>query len=343
MGNGSEAFPWLCAPWQETVTSLLADRFCINPQDAIASIRVQFEMNPQLQSQPVIVDDRPVGIFHRRAALGRVNDAAYQKSKAIDVMQAGVGDQLVVSDKTTIDALIYKISHKELDLSNGYLLVCDPAGHYLGRLVLADILEVLATLALQNNHHDNPLTHLPGHVPINEKLTELIRKNRLFVAAYCDIDGFKSYNDIYGYSCGDDVIQYTANLLRSHIDPQQDFLGHIGGDDFVIIFQSPDWFDRCDAIVHQCDEEAPHFYSGVHKEANGAYIRDRQGKTVFHPLFSLSIGAVSVEPGKFGTYHEIMAVATEVKKRAMSTHGGTIYIDERSYHRGITQQPFVYN
>jgi len=338
-----EASSCLYVPWQETAVTLLTDQFFINSQDCIAKVIDQFEERGQLQSLPVVDDSKPVGIIHLYSILSCTNDTDFQQTKAIDLMQVGVQDRLVVSSKITVDALLKKISNQELDFSNGYLIMGDEAGHYLGRLVFSDVLRVLATLQQQSTRYANPLTCLPGHVPTNEKLTELMQKNGLFVAAYCDVDGFKSYNDVYGYARGDEVIRYTADLLQSHIDPEQDFIGHIGGDDFVILFQSPDWFDRCDAIVHQCDEDASRFYSGAHQKARGVHALDRQRKMVFYPLFSISIGAVSVEPGKFHTHHEVMAAATEVKKRAMTTHGGSIYIDERTYCCDVTHQPIVCN
>jgi diguanylate cyclase (GGDEF)-like protein len=343
MGNVLKTSPWLYAPWKETVMALLSDDFCVDPEDSIVSIREHFEKNPGLQSQPVVSNGQPIGFIDGRSILYETSEGLLVDAKASDYMQEGVDERMVVNEKTTIDGLLHKVSHKNVDLSNGYLLVCNRDGQYVGRLILSDIIELLAALQLQNIHYANPLTRLPGQVPINEKLCELMRKDCLFVAAYCDIDGFKSYNDVYGYTRGDDVIRYIANLLQSHLDLEQDFIGHIGGDDFLIVFQSPDWFERCDAIVHQCDEEAGHFYSSVHREANGICRIERQGKTVFHPLFSLSIGAVSVEPGKFTTHHEIVAAAAEVKKRAMTTHGGTIYINERSYRNDITRQPIVCN
>ena len=343
MGTGFETSPWLHAPGQTTVATLVADQLYTGPETTIAEVRDQFEQNPRLQSLPVVANGRPVGIIHGRSLLRYSNDQHSPAVRAADLMQAGVDERLVIACKTTIDALLQKVAHQELDFCNGYLIVCDDAGRYTGRLILADVLKALAVLQQQNTRYANPLTGLPGHVPINEKITELMQKNRLFVAAYCDVDGLKSYNDIYGYACGDDVIRYAGGLLQSHLDSEQDFIGHIGGDDFIAIFQSPDWFERCDAIVHQCEEEAPRFYSHAHREAGGMHDPDRLGRRIFHPLFSLSIGAVSVEPGKFRTHHEVLAAATEVKKRAMSTHGGAIYIDERSYRSETTQLPVVRN
>jgi len=341
--NRLEVSPCLYAPWQEAVVTLVTDQLFIRSQDSIARVVDQFQKGGQLQSLPVVVDGKPVGILHLHTILSCTNKADFQKTRAIDLMQVGVQDRLIVNSSTTVDALLQKISNQELDFSNGYLIVDDQAGYYAGRLIFSDILKVLATLQQQSTRYANPLTCLPGHVPTNEKLVELMQKRGLFVAAYCDVDGFKSYNDVYGYARGDEVIRYTANLLRSHLDPEQDFIGHIGGDDFVIIFQSPDWFERCDAIVHQCDEEAARFYSDAHQKARGVHALDRQRKMVFYPIFSISIGAVSVEPGKFHTHHEIMAAATEVKKRAMSTHGGSIYIDERTYRNDVTHKPIVCN
>jgi diguanylate cyclase (GGDEF)-like protein len=84
----------------------------------------------------------------------------------------------------------------------------------------------------------NPLTQLPGNVPINEHIDRLLESGTRFWVCYFDLDHFKPFNDVYGYRRGDDVIQLTGNILTSNCDPDRDFVGHIGGDDFMVLFQS---------------------------------------------------------------------------------------------------------
>ena len=91
----------------------------------------------------------------------------------------------------------------------------------------------------------NPLTLLPGNVPIQEHIERLLQSQRPFAVAYCDLDHFKPYNDVYGYKRGDQVIQRLGRILVECAAPEVDFVGHIGGDDFIVVFENADWPERC--------------------------------------------------------------------------------------------------
>jgi len=110
-----------------------------------------------------------------------------------------------------------------------------------------------------------------------------------------------------------------------------------------MVFQSPDWFDRCEAIERECARRAPGFYAPRHRAENGITTVDRLGRKRFSPFFSLSLGVIQVEPGKFRNHHEVIAAAEEVKQRAKSTLGGAIYIDERSYPNPGASGPVLRN
>lgn len=92
--------------------------------------------------------------------------------------------------------------------------------------------------------HANPLTFLPGNIPINLHIQRLLEGRAGFVACYADLNNFKVFNDHFGYWRGDEMIRLLARLTVAHADPYVDFVGHIGGDDFLILFQSSDWRER---------------------------------------------------------------------------------------------------
>ena len=98
------------------------------------------------------------------------------------------------------------------------------------------LLKRITELQIRNARYANPLTLLPGNVPINEHVEHLLENYLPFTACYFDLDNFKPFNDLYGYSRGDMVIRLLGTILQSACNPQCDFIGHIGGDDFMIIF-----------------------------------------------------------------------------------------------------------
>lgn len=175
----------------------------------------------------------------------------------------------------------------------------------------------------------NPLTGLPGNVPIQEHMERLLAANQIFVAAYFDLDQFKPYNDVYGFRRGDEMIQLTAQILRASCDGELDFIGHIGGDDFVVLFQSPDWEDRCRTMLARFDDERLSLFDVRHVAEGGYVSEDRRGRMDFHALVSLSIGAVQIDPAHFHHYQEVARAAADAKRMAKKIEGSHLFIDQR--------------
>ncbi len=118
--------------------------------------------------------------------------------------------------------------------------------------------------------------------------------------------------------------------LRCGIPPQlqlqqRDFVGHIGGDDFLILFQSLDWELRCNTALERFESEVKQFFKPEHVERNGYTSINRTGQNTIHPLVTLSIGAVQIEPGKFHSHHEISAAVAAAKKQAKRARQCTVH------------------
>ena len=139
-----------------------------------------------------------------------------------------------------------------------------------------------------------------------------------------------SGNDVFGYHSGDNVIQLTGKILTEVCDPDQDFIGHIGGDDFIILFQSADWEARCKRALDRFADAILGFFSVEDRAREGYIAKDRHGEEVFYPLTSLSIGAVQVEPCKQASHHTISAAAAEAKKQAKGISGNSLFVERRA-------------
>ena len=189
-----------------------------------------------------------------------------------------------------------------------------------------DVLEVKARVEsiLRRSQRDlwcNPLTHLPASPGIADEVNSCLDKNIPFAFAYIDIDNFKSYNDAYGYHAGDQVIKDVAAMLLETVrtaDPQEGFIGHIGGDDFAILTKPEKMKDILDAIVNHFDASVGNFYSSADLAKNGILTKNRQGVMQFFPLMRLSIGVVNTLTRPIHHYAQLASVASEVKRRAKS-------------------------
>ncbi len=178
----------------------------------------------------------------------------------------------------------------------------------------------------------NPLTRLPGNVSILNELSRCIASKAPYAVCYVDLDKFKAYNDKYGFEHGDDVIRETARILLSAVkefgDPQ-DFVGHIGGDDFVII-TTPILADKiCEKIVQDFDKSTKLFYSPEDKECGFITGHNRQGEIEKIALISVSIGIVTNLTREITHVAQIGEIGAELKKLAKSVEKSNFVKDKR--------------
>ena len=126
------------------------------------------------------------------------------------------------------------------------------------------------------------------------------------------------------------MIQLAGRILNWACDPKLDFIGHIGGDDFILLMQSRDWKARCEQALRSFQQAASLLFNPDHLDAGGYPSEARDGNVQFHPLTSLSIGVVPVTGGRFMSHHEVSAAMTEAKKMAKRIHGNSIFIEQRA-------------
>jgi len=178
----------------------------------------------------------------------------------------------------------------------------------------------------------NPLTRLPGNISIMDEIGRRLQQNQLFAFCYLDLDKFKSYNDKYGFERGDEVIKETARILIRAIKEKgsnTDFIGHIGGDDFVII-ASVDLVDGiCRYVIDEFEKTAPQFYTEEDRLRGYIVAKDRKGQEQKVPLLSISIGAVTNETRKFTHAAQISEVGAELKQMAKKLERSNYIKDQR--------------
>ncbi len=151
----------------------------------------------------------------------------------------------------------------------------------------------------------NPLTFLPGNVPLNSHIDCLIENGSEFVSFYFDLDHFKPFNDRYDYWQGDEMLK-AVSTLKSVCGPTRDFLGHIGGDDFLLLFQSDDWRARAVRAIDTFNEIVKRFYSPEERLAGGIPGQDRLARPTFFGFVRLSAAAVAKRPAKEASGLDVM-------------------------------------
>ncbi|MDH7576370.1 MAG: response regulator [Bacillota bacterium] len=184
---------------------------------------------------------------------------------------------------------------------------------------------------IQHERNTNPLTGLSGNPAIEKEIKARIVAKRKFAALYLDIDNFKAYNDTYGFLQGDEVIKFLAELLISVFQNEgnpDDFLGHVGGDDFIAI-TTPEHVDAiCNLLIQGFDRGIQKFYSKEDLQRGFIVTVDRRGREQVFPLLSLSIGVVSNEYRAIDNHRLVGEIAAGLKKYA-KTFPGSIYVKDR--------------
>ncbi len=178
----------------------------------------------------------------------------------------------------------------------------------------------------------NPLTHLPGSPAIEEEVQRRIDSGEQFAFSYIDADNFKAYNDVYGYAKGDEVIIRIALLLAEKakaLAGQDYFVGHVGGDDFVLI-TAPDAAEpAAKAVTEEFDRFILDFYSEEDRRRGFITTMDRQNKTKDFPIMSLTVAIVAPRTQK--PYAKIVESAAELKRygKEISDRRGSIFVRDR--------------
>lgn len=186
---------------------------------------------------------------------------------------------------------------------------------------------------LSSNRRVSPLTGLPGNVQIHAELKKRITNKQPFSVLYLDLDNFKAYNDVYGFLKGDEIIEFTADMITKlvHSDELENtFVGHIGGDDFVAIVPGTDCEKLCQSLVAYFDEHVKKFFTDEDLEKGYIEVANRRGIIEKFPLTSLSIGVVMSDVGRFHNILEIGEVGAQVKHAAKSVMGSCYAVDKRN-------------
>ncbi len=177
-----------------------------------------------------------------------------------------------------------------------------------------------------------PLTRLPGNVSIFNEIDKRIKSGDKFAVGYLDLDKFKVFNDKYGFTWGDRIIQQTARVIIEIVEEKgdpTDFIGHIGGDDFVVVTTLKSIDQICKRIIKKFDKVTLKLYSPEDRKKGYIVGKDRQGKTIKVELISISIGAVTNQHRKLTHVAQVAEIGAELKEYAKKQKGSTYVKDKR--------------
>jgi EAL domain-containing protein (putative c-di-GMP-specific phosphodiesterase class I)/GGDEF domain-containing protein len=312
-----------------TARRLLLPVTPVAPESNNDEVFARFEAKPELAALPVVSEGAPRGLISRHRFIAGYA-RPYRKelygrrpcTVLMDPSPVLVGTEMSLRE---LSELLIGVEARHL--GEGFIITGH--GRYAGMGSAQDLIREITRMQMEAARYANPLTLLPGNVPIDAHMERLLAAGQSFVAAYCDINHFKPFNDAYGYRRGDDMIKLAAAVLSRACDSSRDFLGHIGGDDFILLLQSDDWEARCQRAVDTFGAEtAPHF-DPEDLERGGVRGEDRQGNAIVFPLASLAVGVVRADASEFHSHLEVSAAAAEAKKHAKRLGGNVVFVERR--------------
>jgi diguanylate cyclase (GGDEF)-like protein len=332
--RGIVVFPSSTAPsGNVTVRSLTRPVEPATPQTLNDDVYLRFDADEELMAMPVVANGTPLGLINRHELVDRMarpyRRELFGRKSCVQFMDSM---PLCIDEGATVQeaALIVSRSARH-HIYDGFIVTRH--GEYLGIGSAHDLMGMITEMQIQAARYANPLTQLPGNVPINEHIDRLLENRISFHACYFDLDHFKPFNDVFGYRKGDDIIVLLAQILGEVVEPLADFCGHIGGDDFMVLFQSTDWEFRCQEALRLFDQRITEVIDPAQLtdqfKVNGYFAENRRGHMVFYALPSLSIGAVAVAHEQFESHREISAAAAEAKKNAKKSAGSSLFVERR--------------
>lgn len=211
-----------------------------------------------------------------------------------------------------------------------------PPGDEIGDLAhdftsMAGRLKVLEQMSLDAS----PLTRLPGNIAIERVLGKRLNSGEQFAVCYADLDNFKAYNDRYGYIKASEVIKITAEIIHQAVDDvaEDSFIGHVGGDDFVIVTDTNMAAPLCEAIITRFDEEIRRHYSEEDLARGAIEGNDRYGVHRIFPIMTISIAAVICEKGIYDSAVDIAKTAADLKEYLKGKAGSNFFVNRRFKQR----------
>ncbi|MDN7141015.1 EAL and GGDEF domain-containing protein [Pseudomonas sp. JQ170] len=310
------------------LAALLNEQPAVAQGTPTAQVLELFRRQANLNSVAVLNERRqPCGIVHRHS----LSDALL-KPFATDLFARKPISRLMSDDFLAVELAqsLQKVSRLLTSRARQRIeedFIITHNGRYLGLGRVIDVLKLITEQKIQQARYANPLTLLPGNVPIQQCLARLLQQRREAAICYVDIDSFKPFNDIYGYARGDEVLLCLAQCLNERVDPNHDFVGHIGGDDFMLVLGSADWERRLQLLLEDFQKQCRRFYRAEHLQAGCFIAPNRQGQRQEFALLSLSIGVVHLHPHACADLDagQLAELASQAKHQAKDLSGHSVY------------------
>ena len=297
---------------QVSLLSTLTDT--VHPKVKVSQVYDFFTTHNEHFGLCVVEDDIPVGIITpEKLALKLSGQYGYTLNQNKPVSEIMEKDFLEVPHHMTVKEVSSMAMSRPSSRLYEFIVVTE-SGRYSGTVTIKDLLQKSTELEITTAKHQNPLTGLPGNLIIEQQLNEFLSDLSPRSLAYFDIDNSKSYNDCYGFEKGDTIILRLAKILSEGFPGQ--FIGHIGGDDFIVLLDRPVEDAFFDAVQERFNEEVLELYSSIDQKNGFIRGQNRQGVQEVFPLMSITCVMTDNRSQRFEDVYVLTENLAQKKKKA---------------------------
>lgn len=306
------------------------------PEASLGEAWQILQSSPSIFALPVVDGDRPLGLLHKWRVM-EVFSSTYGRAlnEKKPVLSLTARDALVVEHDESLEAVSQSLLEDDLYYLKQHFIVTRN-GQYMGLGSTRSLLRMMTRRRVEQARHANPLSQLPGNVLIQQEASCRLQKNQPFSCLYFDIDHFKPFNDVLGYSEGDQVILSLARQLGAVFDGDGDWIGHIGGDDFVVFSDRLDVREQCQQVQQLFALDAVSRYPEGIRQAGFISAADRHGRQARFPLVALSAGVVIADGMAFGSASDLATTAASAKLKAKRSSNGIAVVTENTVRGSVS-------
>jgi EAL domain-containing protein (putative c-di-GMP-specific phosphodiesterase class I)/GGDEF domain-containing protein/CBS domain-containing protein len=316
-----------------TIRDLAENVTTVQKDAKVKDIQRLLENNELFPGIVVLDQDRPVGLAMRNQLFNFLGSQygvpLYYEKPIVSIMDK---HPLIVDDSSPIELASQLAMNRKKTKIYDYIIIVNSEGLFYGVVSIQNLHETMTRIHIDTARGANPLSGLPGSVAIEEELNRRISEKKAYSFIYLDLDRFKSYNDHYGFERGNSVILFTARLLKKILikyGKEDDFIGHIGGDDYIIITANSCEEIICNKVIRYFDRLIKTYYDPCDRKNGFVPGHDRNCQECEYPIVSISLAVVSGNNRKKTNMRTISEKAAQLKSYAKSIPGSNFVRDRR--------------
>lgn len=312
------------------IESLAKPQMTVSPATKAEIIYERFRENNEISEYCIVQSDAQVtGVITRKKLLelfsGQYGYNLHAKKPISDLMETNF---FSVDAATTIEEVAKRAMSRPTEQVYDAVIVTNKR-KYLGVVTIKTLLAATVEFQIRQAKEANPLTQMPGNNEIKRQIHNRVANDEQFAIMYFDLDGFKAYNDIYGFEKGDQMIKTLAYTLNQHKESEW-FSGHVGGDDFVVIGAPNQVEQFCHRVFQQFDQEKQKLYRVHDWEQGYLEAKNRQNQVEKFSLATISVAVVTNDSERFhGTTQSVQTISeflTAAKKQSKQQRGHSIVV-----------------